>query len=151
MINNLPIWKIPDTHPCVYDSESATAIEMVAKIYGKMKELVENYNKYVNDLNKSVAEFEERMSNEDEIFRVGLRQEFQDFIDIVNLKIKALDNTIEKTLVQMSENLEEACQTVLNNGISIRLEYDQENESLDFLFINGEGSLIVDNGNEVEY
>ena len=44
MIDNLPKWVLPNNYPAFYDSESATAIEMVAKLYGAMKTLIEEHN-----------------------------------------------------------------------------------------------------------
>lgn len=49
MIQPLPDWVIPDTDPAFYDSESLTAIQMVAKIYGKMNELVKSYNEFLEE------------------------------------------------------------------------------------------------------
>lgn len=37
---------MPGTRPAIYDSESATAIEMVAKLYGVMNELIAEINKW---------------------------------------------------------------------------------------------------------
>lgn len=54
MINGLPKWSIPDVHPAFFDHESGTAIEMVAKLYGKVKELIETYNKFEDELTKKV-------------------------------------------------------------------------------------------------
>ena len=55
-VNNLPNWGIPNIHPAFFDVESATAIEMVAKLYSKMKELVEEYNKFEKDTAEKVDE-----------------------------------------------------------------------------------------------
>lgn len=56
MINGLPKWSIPDLHPAFFDTESATAIEMVAKLYGKVKEVVESYNDFTKDIADKVNE-----------------------------------------------------------------------------------------------
>ena len=53
-INNLPKWTIPDLHPAFFDTESATAIEMVAKLYGKVKEVVDHYNEFTTDMNDRI-------------------------------------------------------------------------------------------------
>ncbi len=55
-INNLPKWTIPDLHPAFFDHESATSIEMVAKLYGKVKEIVEHYNGFTKDISDKVDE-----------------------------------------------------------------------------------------------
>lgn len=56
MINGLPKWCIPDIHPTFFDHESATVIEMVAKLYPKIQELIEVYNKLEKDTDEKIKE-----------------------------------------------------------------------------------------------
>lgn len=56
MIHKLPNWCIPDNHPAFFDSESATTIEMVAKLYGAMKLLIEDSNATTEEQNKIIAD-----------------------------------------------------------------------------------------------
>ena len=56
MINGLPKWVIPDSHPAFFDHESATANEMVAKLYGKVRELIESYNEFATDMSDKINE-----------------------------------------------------------------------------------------------
>lgn len=93
-IDVLPNWVMTKAQPMQYDSESATGIEMVAKMYAKMQEIVEHYNEFANSVNTSIKEFEDLISNEYEELELGLRQEFKDFIDIINLKAKKMNNEI---------------------------------------------------------
>ena len=58
MITPLPHWVLTDKFPSVYDRESVTAISMVAKLYGKMEELIADYNEFVDGVNHAIAEFE---------------------------------------------------------------------------------------------
>ena len=48
----LPRWVLPPTLPSVYDSESATTLEMTSKLYGAMSKMVEDYNSFVDGINE---------------------------------------------------------------------------------------------------
>ena len=50
MIGNLPTWNFNNLKPSFNDLESATAVEMVYKLYGKNRELIDDYNKFLNDI-----------------------------------------------------------------------------------------------------
>lgn len=94
-IEMLPNWRIPDTSPAFYDTESATAIEQTAKLYGKVRELIDAYNEFVGNVETIIEEFETSVTVDMETFKVGIRQEFQDFIDIVNLRLQQYESEFE--------------------------------------------------------
>ena len=98
-------WVLTDKFPAFYDAESATAIEQTAKVYGAFNELVDEYNNFVDVYNQHVEEFEQGMVTDMEAFQVGIRQEFQDFIDTVDLKIKNQDAVIADAVQYMKTNL----------------------------------------------
>lgn len=104
MLKKLPHWILPTTSPAFDDKESGTAIEMVGRIYKKMNELIDNYNQFVETVNNSNTAFQEGMEQKFEVFTIGLRQEFQDFIDTVDL---AFDNYCVETLEYLETNLDE--------------------------------------------
>lgn len=89
MINKLPRWVIPSGS--LYDTESATAIEAIGKLQAKMTELIEDYNNFVDGVNQVIEDFVNTSNSEKEVFETALRQEFQDFIDTVDIKIKAIE------------------------------------------------------------
>lgn len=104
-MHKLPHWHITNKFPTLFDLETATVIEQTAKIYGAMNELIDDYNKYVDALNDSFENFKKAHDGDDELFRVGMRQEFQDFIDIVDLKIQELELYMKKNLKQTAESM----------------------------------------------
>lgn len=65
----LPLWVLPPTLPSVYDAESATALEMTAKVYGAMRELISEYNTFAATLNANIQKF---MEETDEYLRTEL-------------------------------------------------------------------------------
>ena len=53
MIEQLPNWAIANEHPSFYEAESATAIEMVAKLYAKVQELIKEHNTFTTEINSA--------------------------------------------------------------------------------------------------
>lgn len=116
----LPNWVLTNKYPANYDSESATVIEQTAKLYGAMNELIEEFNKYIDGTNSTIEEFITTTNSDLETFKVGLRQEFQDFINVVDLKLMSVEDTIEETL-----------NAYINEGkLALTEYYDEENEAL---------------------
>lgn len=106
-MDKLPHWVVTDMFPARFDLESATAIEQTAKVYGKMNELIDSYNKWIDSLNKHIENFENGQLSEYELYKTAMRQEFQDFIDTIDLKVQDLTN-------YMRDNLRESCQGLLD-------------------------------------
>lgn len=55
-IKPLPHWVLTDTQPAFYDTEAVTVLELLSKVYGKIEELVDDYNKYVEELDTKMNE-----------------------------------------------------------------------------------------------
>lgn len=109
-INPLPMWCIPDIHPAFFDSESATAIEMVAKLYGAIKSIIENYNAFIEDV-------ETRIDNQDE----------------------KINETIGYIKDNFTKALQDILTDMLNDGsINVDFRYDKESESINFVFVKEE-------------
>lgn len=107
-IELLPIWKLPDSSPAFYDVQSVTVTQAIAKLYPKMNELIGEYNKFAEEWNSKITEFEFSTMEELNTFKVSMRQEFQDFIDVINVKVKVLQETFnsdDETLNGILERL----------------------------------------------
>ena len=138
----LPKWVLNDNTPAIHECESATAITMVAKLYGKVNELVTEYNKFVDSCNKTITDFVNGADNDHETFKVAIRQEFQDFIDVINLKVMNQDNTIADAVDYMKNNIIRTAQTVVisalsNKEIYVKSDYNPETEEL-VIYFGGE-------------
>ena len=138
MIDNLPKWNIADSNPAFYEYESATAIEMVAKLYAKVKELIESHNTFTDEMTKAFEEFKQAVNDNFELFSTELRQEFQDFIDVVELKIKDQDAKIDDAVDYMKNKIVSTTQNIVinalaNGNIYAKLNYDTENEALELV------------------
>lgn len=111
MINKLPRWIF--TPNSRYDTESVTEIEAIGKLQGKMNELVDEYNKFVDQANEKIESFVATSEEEQRVFEMAMRQEFQDFIDVVNIKfnlaVKGVEEAValvETTKKEMIEDIE---------------------------------------------
>lgn len=91
MVYIFPKWDMTDTLPAFHDSESATAIEMVYKLYETINKLIEEHNSFIEHVNEILTNNEIKFNHDLEIYATGLRQEFQDFIDTVDLKITEIE------------------------------------------------------------
>lgn len=107
MIKLLPRWRLTDLRPAFYDCESGSAIEQTARVYAKMNELIEAYNAFADEYNKLFEEFKTQVTNDNEVFRVALRQEFQDFIDTIDLKILEMEADYNEYKTELSKGYEE--------------------------------------------
>lgn len=90
----LPKWILTTGLPASMDHESATAIEQTYKVYKAMQDLITEYNNYVDEVNRKLLDHESKYKSDMETFTTSLRQEFQDFIDVVDLKIQDLETLI---------------------------------------------------------
>ena len=107
----LPKWVVPDTFPALFDTDSATCIEMTAKLYGAMNELIDDYNAFVDRINEEIEAFETLTEKNYELFAISLRQEFQDFIDTIDLKVKAQDKAIADKFVTQDDEIANSINT----------------------------------------
>lgn len=96
----LPKWVIPSSFPSVYDTESATVIEQTAKLYGAMRELIEDYNKFVDGINEEIRTFtgssNEEIANFKQSVEERLRCKFEDLnaqLSQIRLEMKQYTDT----------------------------------------------------------
>lgn len=101
----LPLWEFPNTSPAFYESESFTAQEMTAKAYGAMRNMVADYNKFAEEINREIETFTGSSNAEVQNFKESVEQrlrcKFED-LDARMGEIKA------ETLRYAAEHLENA-------------------------------------------
>lgn len=122
MAKKLPRWAISDTFPAFHDVESLSAIEMTARLYGAMNEMVKEYNKFVEDLEIFVNEHEQKTDAQLEDIQTAIAQKFKDFIDIIELKVKNQDREIQNGIRFMKSNIIETTQQMLEEMLNINAE-----------------------------
>ena len=110
----LPHWVITDKYPAFYDVESATAVEQTSKLYGKMQELIEDYNKYVDEINKTITEFIDGTNSDQEEFKNQITKIMHDYIAMIDEKIKQQDQVIKDNITYIKENIVQGVTNVIN-------------------------------------
>lgn len=103
----LPKWLLRRSLPAYHDHESATILEAQNKVYNAMNELIEEYNKWVDETNVKLQEFFDKYNEDIELFTTSLRQEFQNFIDVVNLKVQQAISEIDSKINEIFGNVAE--------------------------------------------
>ena len=88
----LPKWVLTGGLPASTDHESATCIEQTYKLYGAMQDLITDYNAFADKVNADILAHKEQYESDWETYQTSFRQEFQDFIDVVDLKIAELES-----------------------------------------------------------
>lgn len=122
-MNTLPKWVLANPIPAIHDFESLTVIDQTARIYGAMNQLIDEWNKMIEQL----SGFEKSETESREEFEMRLTKVIREFICSWNQKI---------------EDLESFAETIINEAIAagkltITEVYDPETESLDMI-VGGE-------------
>lgn len=104
-INDLPHWIFTDLQPAFNDTESLTAIEMVSRVYGKLQEIIDEYNKYVDEINNVIEGFITGSEQDQAEFEAKINKIMHDYIIMIDSKIKLQDETIDKAIEYMTTNL----------------------------------------------
>lgn len=100
MIELLPKMYLHGNRPSFYDSDSVTVLELSANMHGKTNELIDDYNKWVDGANRKIEEFVTSTNQNYEVFKTAMRQEFQDFIDVIDLKYEAQNQRYEELIAE---------------------------------------------------
>ena len=110
MIKPLPKWVLTENQPAFYDIESVSAIEMVARLYKKMEELVNNYNEFVDLVNDALETQDQEINDAVNYLQTNLVEtvtalynegfEQGDYVSLVSVSYDETDEelTIEDTL-----------------------------------------------------
>lgn len=104
-IPQLPHWCIADKFPAFYDTESITAIEQTAKLYATMQKLIEDYNKFVTEVNTTIETFINDSNADQEEFECRMTKVIHDYLDYLDTKLKNQDKIIADAVSYMKENL----------------------------------------------
>lgn len=96
----LPKWYLHNNRPSFYDTDSVTILELAAKLSGAMNELIAEYNKHSENIDKLVQDFINDANADRQVFETALRQEFQDFIDVINMKYDAQEARIDAKIAE---------------------------------------------------
>ena len=112
-IKPLPNWCLTGTRPAFYDTESADTIEQTAKLYGVIQELVNDYNKYVDEINKTISDFIGGITKDQKEFEDSINKIMHDYIIMLDEKLKLQDLEIAEAINFMKTNLQSSIYKLL--------------------------------------
>ena len=92
----LPKWVLTNRYPSIYDSESHTAIEMVAKVYGAMNGMIDEFNKFIDEVNTAIVEHNECVDTEIDSFKKCVTELLEKYIKSIDMKIDEQNLRISK-------------------------------------------------------
>ena len=148
----LPKWVLPPTLPSVYDSESATALEMVAKCYGATSAMIEEYNSWVDEINAVIETFTGSSTQEIENFKKTVEERLRCKFEDLDNKMGEIKAEMLRFAAQHIENMEFDSLPPVSSADTGKLMqvvggvwsaaipafvYDPETESLDFTLTGG--------------
>lgn len=147
MIKPLPHWIMPGNRNAFDDFESATNQELIARVYKKMQELVNDYNAFVDEINKEVSTLIDEGDTNVEEFKCKIESIVNKYIESLDFKVDmAIANIKENMTIQIKQMVDEGVldPSILNafNGLDervtslesqVKVIYDETTESLNIL------------------
>lgn len=137
----LPHWVLTDIRPAFFDSDSGSAIEQTARVYGAMQELIKEYNDFVDKANKTIEEYGITSETEIKRFEECITKMFATHREAVEIEIRNQNLKIQQAEDYMKNNIGETAVNLLeeqlaSGALSISLYYDEENEEAFIIGVN---------------
>jgi len=105
IISKLPNWVLVNKFPAFYDTESLTAVEQTARVYGKINELIESYNKYVEEINKAINDIATEKDEDVKAFICRISCLTDNYINTVDMKIAHQDRQIAEVYTRFKDDV----------------------------------------------
>ena len=99
-MNKLPYWHLVNPLPSFHDVESGTVIEMTAKVYGAMNDLINEYNRFAEEVNKELDGIATKTVDEQREFISSVTKTNRTFFDCIRDYVKA--RTVELDAVDLT-------------------------------------------------
>lgn len=158
-MNKLPYWHLVNPLPSFHDAESGTVIEMTAKVYGAMNELIKEYNAFAEKANAEIENFQNKTTQEQQEFFKDLiktnREYFSCMKEYIQKNLPAAPKVTEITLLASgwegtaspySQKIDIPCATK-SSQIDLRPTVEQlavfHEKDLAFVTINEDGVITV--------
>lgn len=110
----LPKWALTNKLPAYYDWESLTAVDQTARLYGTIQGLIDDYNKFADEINKAYEELETGINSDQECFENKINKIVHDYIITIDSKIAHQDRVIAESIEYIKANIGETVTNVIN-------------------------------------
>lgn len=137
-IRPLPQMALTDLQPCFYDIESKSTVDMVSKFYKYLQDFVDDYNKFVVDINTELEAFENSTNHDIEQFKCCVQELMNNYIESIDTKIDqqnlVIKNAVDYMKTNLQQSLENLMQELIESGeLYITSNYNPETEALTFV------------------
>ncbi len=139
----LPKWCLTNKYPAFYDTESKDTLEQTARLYGAMQSLIEDYNKFADEVNTTIKNYCNDLDADQECFKAEITKIAHDYIAMLDEKLKLQDQEIQEGIMYIKENLEEGVKDVINQ---MKESGELENAIVDAF--DGLGGRVINLENE---
>ena len=130
----LPKWLLPSSIPSVYDTESATALEQTAKVYGAMRQLIEEYNAFSESLESAFNENNAANAAEIQNFKKSVEERLRcqfEKMDAAFQKLAMEVNHIDRNVIQVTTDI--VNQAIVDGKITVAINYNPDTEEVEIL------------------
>ena len=114
IIKPLPSWVLVNRFPAFYESESLTSVEQTSRVYAKMNELIESYNKYVEQVNAELVELETKHDADYSCTVNTIIKLTSDYMGMVDLKLTRMDRKLAENYKAFTDNVLETIQQMID-------------------------------------
>lgn len=122
----LPPIALTNNQPAFYDVESVSAIQMIAKMYDYLQNMVTDYNAFITEVNNEIESFERCSDKKYDEFTKCVKDLLDNYIESINTKIDLQNNTINNAITNQNETIANSIQEQ-NNQIQNAVNYMQTN------------------------
>lgn len=133
MISKLTHWSLNRVIPTIDDTESLSVLELVGRNTTKINELINEYNMFVDTVNKEITDFESTSNSSFKCFTENIVKVVHEFIHSVELKLDTQDTVIQDAINFMKDNIASSVTTLINEM--------KDSGELDEVVLNALGSI----------
>lgn len=151
-LQRLPHWGITDSKAAFFDTESVTAIEQTARVYGKINEVVAVMNDFTHTIENAENEHKEQIENNVTELKECMKNRMISHTKNIDNKINIQNKKVNDAVAFMKDKIEESISDVINESISksdiqVGIKYSDVNENLMIIAGNESlgGALVPDN------
>lgn len=113
VIKPLPSWAIVNRFPAFYEGESLTAIEQTARVYGKINELINTYNRYVTTINGELTELETQVQSDLSCAIRTIINLTDSYITQVELRLTHQDRKLDEAYASFTTDITAAVDSII--------------------------------------
>lgn len=114
IIKPLPSWAIINRFPAFYEGESLTAIEQTARIYGKINELINTYNRFVTENNAELTELEAQVQKDLSCAIRTIINLTDSYITQVELRLGHQDRKLDEAYKSFTTDITETVESLIH-------------------------------------